>query len=356
MALIITSLPCEIIAAVFTKLDHIKFLLPCLLTCRHFYHAYKEYPRSGIEILEQQIGRALLPYAVAVQEASGSPGPHPRLSTTELLETLHNDAGSLTNRLRDYPLMAMVRLEDTHSRVKKHAKSCASKAWRGIWAEECQNFRRRIPIEPELPFSSTERFRFRRTFYRFELYVRIFREDNDQHMDLFLSSSSPWENEQLACASDYLREILNEIFGPFRGRDPADGLILSRPFWVAQGLEFIGRLENATSDEDRSAVGRSAPAVRQLRLPTFASPTSNGYLESRYVLQYQGGDPGMAMEKDKEDSNLGPYIAWHQNIDKDPTPRWIDKNWCNRRFAYVFWDSSRIETYDLLDLFSRLFK
>ncbi|KAI0970396.1 hypothetical protein F4678DRAFT_138360 [Xylaria arbuscula] len=213
MALLITDLPCEIIATVFTRLDHIKSLLPCLLTCRRFYHAYKEYPRSGIKILGQQISPALLPYSAAVQEASRSPSLHPRLSTLELLESLHNNPGSLTNRLRDYPPMAMVRLTETHKLVEKYADSCASAAWNYPSEDAYYKPRQRFICDDDvLSLSSTERFRFCRAFYRFELYVRLFCGDDAQHIDLFFSGRSPWENEQLTCTYDYLAEILCEIF------------------------------------------------------------------------------------------------------------------------------------------------
>ncbi|KJR81949.1 uncharacterized protein SPSK_10526 [Sporothrix schenckii 1099-18] len=66
----ITQLPCEIINTVLRHLGSLQDLASALLTCRLFHTSFQENPHIAIDILQQQIAPALLPYAVAVMEAS----------------------------------------------------------------------------------------------------------------------------------------------------------------------------------------------------------------------------------------------------------------------------------------------
>ncbi|KAI0531910.1 hypothetical protein GGR58DRAFT_208264 [Xylaria digitata] len=200
----VTDMPCEVIVSVFKQLDNIKFLPPCLLTCRHFYYSYTEIPRSGIEILGRQVGPALLPYSIATEEASQSLPAC--LSTTELIVALQNKSDTLIDRLRDYPLIALVRLGHMHDLVEKYAKLYASEASGYINKPSLQPHGR-IPSDDAPPLSSTEQLRFYRAFYRFELYTRLLRGNNaqlGQEIDMFFSGHCPYENEQLACVYDFL--------------------------------------------------------------------------------------------------------------------------------------------------------
>lgn len=61
--------------------------------------------------------------------------------------------------------------------------------------------------------SPSERHRIEGTFYRFELYCNLFRQErsrvdnyfeSEEQRDIFFERFSPWENEQLACVHDYL--------------------------------------------------------------------------------------------------------------------------------------------------------
>lgn len=69
----VTELPCEIVATILRNLDHLRFLAPALLTCRHFYASFKESHGVETSILRHQTTPALLPYSVALLEASCLP-------------------------------------------------------------------------------------------------------------------------------------------------------------------------------------------------------------------------------------------------------------------------------------------
>jgi hypothetical protein len=62
------------------------------------------------------------------------------------------------------------------------------------------------------PLSPAEHFRFRRAFYRVELFYTLFRCGAfDDNMNCwFFSRYPPWENEQLGCVSQYLRARLDQ--------------------------------------------------------------------------------------------------------------------------------------------------
>ncbi|KAI0859073.1 hypothetical protein F4860DRAFT_526634 [Xylaria cubensis] len=347
----VTDMPCEVITAVFKQLDRIQFLLPCLLTCRHFYYSYKADPSSAIEILEQQVGPALLSYSIAVQEASSSPSPHVRLSTTELLETLRIKPSILINRLRDYPLIALVQLGHTHDLVEKYANGLARFAW-----GQAQYYRGRSRPD-RFSLSPTEEFRFYRAFYRVQLYIRLFRDDNtqiDQQVDMFFSGHSPWENVQLACVYQYLDYrvsqvlykacVTEEAWGVNDPNDPIPGSYDSATqCLISQGFELIEKLEDAKSPEEKQSVFKSTLTASRPRLQDFQDESCDRFLGSTYALHHNNRDT--ALDKDKEDRDKGPFTAWEAAI----TPLFPGhKNILNRRCAYVLWDLARIQKHDML--------
>jgi hypothetical protein len=66
----ITGLAYKVIAGVLRKLNNVWFLLPTILICHHFYLLYKKSPSAILNILQQQIILALLPYAITASKAS----------------------------------------------------------------------------------------------------------------------------------------------------------------------------------------------------------------------------------------------------------------------------------------------
>ncbi|KAI1423574.1 hypothetical protein F5Y12DRAFT_798269 [Xylaria sp. FL1777] len=205
----ITRLPCEVVACIFQKFDHIHCLLPSILTCRHFYSSYKESPSLALDILHCQIGQALLPYSIALFEASRM--TRTRSSIQKLLDTLYNEPAVLPQRLLDIPLSGLIEMGDTHDLVKNFVDAFASDAWSLVLSH--------IPDHghgqaDSLVLSPTGRFRFYLAFYRVELFMRLFRDDStqvlgtfeDEQVDMFLSRPPPWVNEQLGCVHDYIEK------------------------------------------------------------------------------------------------------------------------------------------------------
>ncbi|KAI0439478.1 hypothetical protein F4803DRAFT_531039 [Xylaria telfairii] len=84
-------------------------------------------------ILRRRIGPALLPYSIAVLEASRMPKTHSPSSIQQLLDALYNDPGSLlVCRLRGRPLGDLEEMVKTHEMVKNHANASALTSWGSI--------------------------------------------------------------------------------------------------------------------------------------------------------------------------------------------------------------------------------
>ncbi|KAI0517823.1 hypothetical protein F5B22DRAFT_645527 [Xylaria bambusicola] len=209
----ITDLPCEIVVAVYRQLGHIRFLLPCVLTCRHLYYSYKAYPSLGIEFLVHQVSRDLLPYSIAAYKVSHSPTPYTRLTILELLRTLNHSPQVLIDRLRDYPLIALVKIEQTHNQVEKYINVCEPEAWR-LTAQPAIRPRLRVLTRDGHKTFQRQQFSFKRAFYRFQLYARFFRGISgrlDQQIELFFSDYLPSENRHLIRICDYLDQHVIQV-------------------------------------------------------------------------------------------------------------------------------------------------
>lgn len=197
----ITQLPCEMVAEILGKLDHLRFLLPALLACRHFYTSFKESHGVEASILRHQITPALLPYAVALAEASRLPRPLAASSVVALLDDLYNRPARLAAQLPTIPRALVQKLGRTHDAIHALATGFATSALDCISPPS-------VPAgtSTEAALSPLEYFRFCRAFYRVELFYTFFRGGSfESDMNpWFFSRHPPWENEQLGCIYEYL--------------------------------------------------------------------------------------------------------------------------------------------------------
>ncbi|KAK5625682.1 hypothetical protein RRF57_001398 [Xylaria bambusicola] len=209
----ITDLPCEIVVAVYRQLDHIRFLLPCILTCSHLYYSYKAYPRLGVEFLVHQVGHQLLPYSVAAHKVSHSPNPFTRLMILELLRTLTHKPNILIDELSDCPLIALVKIGKTYDQVEKYTNLCEPEAWR-LTAQPAIRPRLRLLTKDGRKVFLRAKFCFKRAFYRVRLYAQFFRGPNtrlDQQIGLSYFNYSPSQNQHLTRLCDYLDQHVTRV-------------------------------------------------------------------------------------------------------------------------------------------------
>ncbi|RWA06077.1 hypothetical protein EKO27_g9028 [Xylaria grammica] len=363
---LITDLPCEVITSVLRKLDNIQFLLPALLACRYFYLSYKENPSSVVlDILRQQIGPDLIPYAVAASEVLRLPRPRTRSSVKQLLDVLYNDPGSLVPQIQVVPLGTVIEMGHTHDLIEGFADAFASEAWALFGQSE------------RLLLSAAERFRFHRAFYRVELFLRIFRgrgsrmagQLESEQLELFLSRHSPWLNEQLGCVHDYLEKRFSKATLDVVSHDIEFGMLSVdyvsngplnhfKQLWLSQGIEFLSRVESEKSHEGQQTFLNSAFGGSQVGLHDALTKPYDTEIDDIRPLEDYSAEEQRALDprEDKEDVDMGPSCVWRALHDRLPRPEWV---LCHaharlRHRAYVLWDYKRVERHQMLSSFVEL--
>lgn len=196
----ITCLPLEIIASILRELEDIRFLLPCLLTCRHFHTAILEHPSLPDEILRRQIGDELIHTAVAAHCLKRVGVAQISTQVHEILETLYANPAKLEENLRDMSLPDLMRIGRRHEIIHDLTTDWGNDAW---------SFMSREP----LILSDLEYLRLCRALYRLEMHCALVPAFGDGAPAVkmaqgpkieLLARHAPWENEQIACAHDFV--------------------------------------------------------------------------------------------------------------------------------------------------------
>ena len=195
-----TDLPREIIIMIFRELGHVKFLPALFLTCRHFFASFYAHPRVALEILRRHIPPILLPFAVAVLEASRLRRLSHALLVTDFLDALDWNPGYFAELVNQLSLHDLARLEHMHLAIHSFAIQFMNQAW------SCLS-------QDDLQLSAGEHFRVCRAFYFTEIFYRAQEDMPDKTSYLFLGKFAPWEREQLGSIHDFLeKELLDSRF------------------------------------------------------------------------------------------------------------------------------------------------
>ncbi|KAI0897554.1 hypothetical protein F4806DRAFT_462652 [Annulohypoxylon nitens] len=361
-----TTIPCEIMISILRELGNVRFLLPSLLTCRHVYSCFKENPGVAAEILQRQIPQVVIPYSIAVLEASHL-SPRDKTLVHELLETLYTQPSKFTERLRTMPVPLLTKMGHIHGVVHDLATDFASSAWTRLSKDIGSK------VAGCLILSPSESLRFCRAFYRVELYFRLFRCRNSLttipfHEHRFFSNQPPWEKEQLASVQDFLELKLSKASHDVLAHDVEFGELgidyittgdnnHFRQLWLSQGVDFIHRLMGENSYDGKKALLKSAFATGKVDLyEALMSPLEMDLNDDVPLSDYT--DEGLAAlfpstESQDQDTDKGPFEAWRMAFNHWPRSAWVmlSNNSGLRERAYVFWDLDRIETYGMLKLF-----
>ena len=203
---VLLRLPYELIAGVLRQLDHVQQLFQARLACRHINDSFLQDRTIPMDVLKNQIGFELIPFAVASYRLSHSS------STTEecesVLHDLHLKEDRLASEAQGMSASDIARLSTRHDIVREFATQFASSAWA------------KLEIEAPLTLSVAEDLRLCRSFYRFDLlcgFIRAYRPSLESETMVLLglkryalSWHSPWVNEQITCAHDFLESRLLE--------------------------------------------------------------------------------------------------------------------------------------------------
>ena len=200
------------------NLGHHWFRAPAVLDRRHLSMSFRKKQRVDASIVRPQITPTLLPYTIALMEASRLPRPLAGSSVINLLDTLYSRPHCLAEHVRGLPTGQAQQINHTYDTIDTMVTDFAAGALD----------RNGGAISTSVSLSPAEHFRFCRAFYRVELFYTLFRSGafDDDHMNRwflsrhppwendmnrwFFSRHPPWENEQLACVYSYLATRLDQ--------------------------------------------------------------------------------------------------------------------------------------------------
>ncbi|KAK3946828.1 hypothetical protein QBC32DRAFT_225409 [Pseudoneurospora amorphoporcata] len=342
----IKELPCEIIGAILKNLDHLRFLTPALLACRHFHTSYGE--SSGVEasILRRQVTPALLPYSVALAEASRLPRPLVASSVVGLLDELYSQPTLLSARVPTLPKRLLRNMSRTHDAMHALATDFATKAWTRISPQTAS---------ASIVLSPTEYFRFCRAFYRAELFYTL---------SWFFRKYSPWENEQIGCVSDYLQAKFVEASRDVLAHDVGCGELSVdyltpgednpwRETWVGSWHPrkrslFVYSLTVADSYDAKNSLLESPLDSMPYRMSLSEALRqvydADGQMIEEYSEEQLRSMAPRHSDQTEEDTDSGPYQAWRNanaGLTLEESIMMADNSWLRER-AYVFWDAHRV--------------
>ncbi|KAH0442465.1 amp dependent ligase [Colletotrichum camelliae] len=333
----LTTLPCELVASILASLDDFESLTAALLTCRHVYNSFKQIHGINVAILRQQVTPALLPYAVAVIEASLFRLHHPREIESEavrdLVDTLYDNPSILGSRIQAMPVSHRQEMSKRHQAIVELASRFAAESWGRLHSDQLQ-----VTMQPNL--SVEERHNFCRAFYRLELFYTLFRNMyKDRREPLgstahvkFFSRNSPWENEQIGCVAEFWESKFAEASTDVIAHD------------VLFGELNVDYLHSGRRNDERQLWVRALFDV----LRAYCNDDSESEGRDEGDLLSIVFSRGMYEDVDK-----GPCEAWYAAHKSQPVGSWLmlDHNDWLRDRAYVLWDWQRIQQHQLLKLF-----
>ncbi|KAF6791032.1 hypothetical protein CSOJ01_14430, partial [Colletotrichum sojae] len=173
-----TDLPCELVASVLGSLDDLRSLSSVLLASRHIYASFKAVPGIEASIIRRQVTPGLVPYAIAVLEASHLPRERhlitgvvsaDRKAIIRLLDELNDRPTELLARLSSMPRSDLRKISDMHRLIHTLSMDFANNAWSHICGGNSAEAVTAVVLSAE------EYRRYCRSFYRAELFYSLFR-------------------------------------------------------------------------------------------------------------------------------------------------------------------------------------
>ena len=198
-------LPVELVLTILGSVADIRSLTSTALSCSTIYQILIEGQFQVVpQVLFREIDTEVLPEAIAVLESFTSVW-----TKTAILNFAAETLDDRKTSERSWNLVDAYSVVRMFHQITGLATDFSSQS----------KTSRQIEGEASAPTKS-ELNRFRRSFYRFQLYCNLFGDLEHPTFSLqeqrivFFSRFSPWENEQLACVHDYLCRLLSS--GPFQ--------------------------------------------------------------------------------------------------------------------------------------------
>ncbi|OIW26643.1 hypothetical protein CONLIGDRAFT_707031 [Coniochaeta ligniaria NRRL 30616] len=378
---VFTDLPLEVVAEVLKNLDSLESLSQIVLTCRHIYSAVKEIPAVVAATIRNEIPHALLPYAVAVQQAQDLVIPR-----EYILHNLYERPAFLAAHLTRQPMSKVRMLLQTYKIIQKRATELATISWARV-------SRFLPPHPPALFLSPTENVRFCRAFYRVELWHAVFdydpqaanywAEDNEWYFSRF----RPWELEQFRIVYRFLGQRLTEGWNRrtykactpvnlltsiascevlthdvecgYKGISCDDGDLLEKYQWkhqyLSKGIMFHDRMMKAISYDARrdliSSTWRDGSCVSLAQAAHWAAYN----FPQRHLIHSMSEEELLSLlpRSLDDDTDGGSKLAWrlamrYFSFGSQSRLGLFEWLWM---VAYVFWDRDRVERHDYSAVF-----
>ncbi len=196
------------------QLRHLWIRAPAVHECRHFSMSFKKSQDFHASIIclqtvRRDIAAALLPYAVALMEASRLPRPLVGSSVIALLDELYSQPNRLAARVPQLPPGLAHQINSTYDAMGSIATDFAACALKRLSSRGTSAL-----------LSPAEDFRFRRAVYRVELFHTLFRGDAfaDKMNSWFFSRHPPGRTSSLLASLSTWRQGLIEVRYPMPQR------------------------------------------------------------------------------------------------------------------------------------------
>ena len=375
----LSSIPTEILIAIFTRLCDFRSVKSLALTSRVFYHTLLKAESAIVrDVFYNEI--EFQSEAVAVVRSFGMTS-WDISSVKGALDTYFDEQVNLDDIA--WNLSLGMQVHKLHVLVKSFSAEFAASALKKITEASSTPVKENGNSESLAP-TQAELRRFERTFWRFELYCNLFRErfqdpqrrikplpriEEDAQQAIFFDRLAPFENEQLGCVHDFL---FDQVPSPF------DYVAQHDIEWGSEWrTRWVHDYDGSECYNKEALIARGLEKILELR-----SAVGWGYINELLVPEDPGGHPHsdwnflfhglettdvdsepeldqLTLDEVKarttppkaEESDIGPIKAWKWAYGEfSSNYRFAPKNWWYRQRAYVMWDHRRIVDWGILKL------
>lgn len=384
------NIPVELRLCILLNLEEIASLRALMHASPLYHRAYSSQHRLVLSKI--LFYRASPDVLVDALTAVRSPGIRRRekgddtRAVGELLDTYKAHRGVTALTFGNLPLDEIVSLAQLHGVIESVVQLFCE------WASSAHSSSGEA-MTLRVPLSSSEKRRFQRALYRFEIFCRLFRspyEFGDSPFDTmdqshrFLALFPPWEVKEIACVRDYFIYTYHQMFKRYEeelieswesdsdaedyvvgSRLQHNGTVLMRvvnnskrlittldtslPFYeencMTHGLAFLLKASRATQPEQFK--------ILRGQLNDVESFLSQTLIEPPYDFSYPGAAyrAWTAQEEIRLSNDFdSPNAAWTWATGNKVEIFYAEYNKeVLRRWAYVMWDRPKLEQWGILN-------
>ncbi|KAI2635635.1 hypothetical protein GGS26DRAFT_507131 [Hypomontagnella submonticulosa] len=373
MASPLLEVPLHIVAIALGHLDTIQQLYPIILSHRIFRDALDDNLHSvARKIIIKQIPANMLPFTITVLKSSRIRGGDHE-ATSDLLAQLEAACSGTIELALPHPSSLSFSDYGYISRNYAAAESLA----RSLANEVTPIVTERLKLTRLRPkVTGREGFRLKRAFLRYQLMCNLFcpvekpfanTVETKENLERFFSTFSPWVNEQLTCAFDYLvrkiRDALDNVFAhdvswvtnpipnqnglksDSKRREDVQSLLV-------QGLPLLNSVIRAKTCDERARLLRSddSPARRRRWYPGLRLKfmTDWGIETERRIDLYRVQElkrlvrPSDSRVDSTSSSSCNIWLGAHRTCSSVDETMWNNDDWMFRECGYVFWDYTSV--------------